>query len=957
MAEKSKIFSIQNGLLSRRYWVLPVAFLGLIIGLSLYNSINNIQKYSRERATEGARNMVEAIKMTRLWSSLHGDIYTPFSENIFPEDIADDAEKPIETREGLKLSKVNPASMVRQIDTIAADRNISFNLTSLQPKRAQNLPDPWEKGALLQFQQGGALEYQEAFHSADPPVFRYMSALEVKEPCLRCHAEQGYKLGDIRGGISITLPSRLVFEQDGSLIRNEIIKHLAVFVFLSGLVLMFLQQTRRQWMKLDRIRREQASVIDERTSHLQESNALLQQENSERQQAENKYRAVSQAAYDAIVATDSDGSVTSWNPGAERIFGYTEGEVLGKPVTMLMPKEYRKKHRQNFTKIADSGKFKGIGNALEVLGLRRNGDVFPIEVSVGAWKNEGQLRFTVVIRDITERKNLEQEQRLAATVFASTAEGLIITDSEHRIVAVNPAFVRITGYTEEDVLGKSPELLNSGKHEDKFYADIYSCLEESGHWHGEIWSRRKNNETYPALVSVSAVKGSSGTTTHFVGAFSDISMIKDSQEKLEFLANHDPLTNMPNRRLFMERLGHVLIQAYRNPMLLAVLFIDLDHFKTVNDSLGHHIGDLLLQAVAKRMSSVLRDDDTVARLGGDEFTILLEHLHHTDDAVVVVHKLMESFKKPFTVAEHVLFVTPSIGISMYPDDGCSPEMLLKGADSAMYKAKEKGRNQYHFYSEDLTSKAMERLQIETNLHQALSKGEFIVYYQPQIDLRTRKITGAEALLRWEHSELGLVSPAKFMPSAEDTGLIVEIGEWVLLQACRQAVEWIEASPDFKSISVNISGKQIQHPDFVRQVKKAIEETGIRPETLELEIAENFIMSQAEHAIAVLDELRRLNVRLAIDDFGTGYSSLNYLKRFPIDTLKIDQSFIRGLPDDANDVAIARAVIALGQSLNLLVVAEGVETEEQLQLLLKEGCDQAQGYYFKRPVPPGELVFQ
>ena len=541
--------------------------------------------------------------------------------------------------------------------------------------------------------------------------------------------------------------------------------------------------------------------------------------------------------------------------------------------------------------------------------------------------------------------------RLATRVIENTHEAVLITDRHARILEVNPAFCRITGYGADEVIGHKPSLWRSDHHDADFYAALWHTLGTQGHWQGEIWNRRRNGEPYPAWETISAVRDEQGEITHYVAVFSDISQIVRSRNELAHLAQHDPLTDLPNRLLFQDRLEHALARAQREQGLLAVLFIDLDRFKHINDSLGHVTGDRLLVEVARRLRGTLRNEDTVARMGGDEFIVLTETLRHEEDAAQLAQKLLQALAAPYRIDRNEFFVTCSIGISLYPRDGADAQTMVRNADAAMYRAKAVGRNAYEFYTEALTHSAMERVRLESELRQALARGELEVHYQPHVELASGRVVGAEALLRWHHPELGQVSPDRFIPVAEETGLIIEIGAWVLQQACRQARDWRSAGLSIETVAVNVAGAQIQRSDFVATVRRALSETGLSPEHLELEVSEGFVMGQAEASIGVLEELNRLGVKLSIDDFGTGYSSLAYLKRLPIDKLKVDRSFVRNLPADEEDAAIAAAVVALGRSLGLTVIAEGVETAAQRDLLLRLGCHEAQGWFYGRPQPP------
>lgn len=555
----------------------------------------------------------------------------------------------------------------------------------------------------------------------------------------------------------------------------------------------------------------------------------------------------------------------------------------------------------------------------------------------------------VTIRDLSRAREMSEKLTQSQAVFESTSEGIMITDTQLRIVAVNPAFTSITGYTEAEALGQTPQLLKSEHHPRDFYRELWASISADGGWQGEIWNRRKNGEVYPEWLTISSVENSDGDVTNYISVFSDISQLKQSQSRLEFLAHHDPLTALPNRLLFRARLEHAIERAMRNNKIVAVLFLDLDRFKHINDSLGHTIGDALLEAVARRFRELIREEDTVARLGGDEFVILMEELKDSDSAAVLAEKVSKSLNAAFNIGGYELFVGVSIGISLFPQDGDDVEQLLRNADSAMYRAKELGRNTYQFYTQELTTHAFEQLLLGGQLRKAIEQEQLVLHYQPQVDLKSGRIIGIEALVRWQHPDHGMISPAQFIPLAEETNLIIPLGEWVLRHACSQARSWLDMGYEFGHISVNIAGPQIQQGNLLEVVRRALDEAGLPAARLELEITETFIMGQAKPAIALLLSLRRLGVSLAIDDFGTGYSSLAYLKQLPVNKLKIDRGFVMDLPDDENDAAIARAVIALGHSMLFTVIAEGVETDAQRDFLIQEGCEQAQGYLYSKPV--------
>ena len=581
---------------------------------------------------------------------------------------------------------------------------------------------------------------------------------------------------------------------------------------------------------------------------------------------------------------------------------------------------------------------------------RKDGSRFHVEGHNQRFEIEGHSLILALVRDITERKQSEEKLKLAASVFENAIEGVIVTDAEANIIAINQAMTKISGYSEEEARGKNPNIWNSGRHNLNFFQNMWTSLQKTGQWRGEIWNRRKNGEAFPCWQTISAISDDSGNITHYVSILSDITSIKASQAKIEYLAHHDSLTDLPNRLLFNARLEHALEMAHRDSHQIGLIFLDLDNFKRINDSLGHPVGDGILQSVAKRLKSLIREADTLARLGGDEFTLLLEEIAHPQEISKVAQKVLNTFDDAFEVEGHQLHVTPSIGISIYPRDGQDVTTLIRNADTAMYLAKEKGRNTYQFYTSEFTAKASERIRMETELRRAIMHNELRLYYQPQFKSLTGKLVGAEALVRWQHPAMGLLSPLDFLALAEETGQIITIGEWVLKTACTQMKAWREQGLNLEHISVNISGKQLQRNNFPEVVRNAINETGCDAQWLELEVSEGLIMQQAEHSVGFLQGLRDMGISIAIDDFGTGHSSLSYLKRLPLTKLKIDRSFVRDIPADRNDMAIAKAIVALGKSLQLKVCAEGVETTAQQRFLKAEGCDEEQGFLYSRPIP-------
>jgi diguanylate cyclase (GGDEF)-like protein/PAS domain S-box-containing protein len=554
-----------------------------------------------------------------------------------------------------------------------------------------------------------------------------------------------------------------------------------------------------------------------------------------------------------------------------------------------------------------------------------------------------------IVQDITVLKRTEEQMDLAAKVFDSSIEGITITDAKGTIQAVNRAFTHITGYSPEEAIGQKPSILKSDRHDEAFYRDMWSTLLAEGKWEGEIWNRRKSGEVYPERLTITAITDEYGQVTHNVAVFHDMSEIRSYEEQLHFHAYHDALTGLPNRLLMLDRFSVALGQAQRLHKQVAVLVLDLDNFKHINDSLGHNIGDVLLQQVAQRLKEGIGGDHTVGRLGGDDFAILIEQCEDEQDAVRMAEKAIGLFAKPFNLAIYETFVTVTIGITFFPSDGNDADTLLKNAELAMYRAKEEGKNKYQLFTTAMNAKVVHRLSLENSLRKALDNHEFLVYYQPRVAAATGRILGMEALVRWQSKDGRLISPLDFIPLAEETGLVIPLGEQVLRQACRDTRQWLEKSKDLV-VSVNLSPRQFMQEDLVRTITGILRETGLPPSQLELEITEGAVMTNEQAALAQLLELKALGIRLALDDFGTGYSSLHYLRRLPIHTLKIDRSFIKDLPGEPNSAAIAATILSLAQALHLEVVAEGVENAEQLNFLRHLNCNEIQGYLFSPPVP-------
>lgn len=542
---------------------------------------------------------------------------------------------------------------------------------------------------------------------------------------------------------------------------------------------------------------------------------------------------------------------------------------------------------------------------------------------------------------------------IAKNIFEYSNESIIITDAQNRILFVNPAFEIVTGYSAEEVIGKNPRILQSGMHDKQFYKKMWNDIKQHGVWKGEIWNKRKDGELYLEWLTISVVKDQKGNVTNYVAMFSDITEHKRNVEQLTRLALYDTLTNVPNRYLLEKRLESIIRMSKKHNQSFALLFLDLDRFKNINDTLGHRVGDMLLKETAQRLKRMLRKQDTIARFGGDEFVIILPNLKHIREAAYMAEKIVESLKRPFCFNHQEIYISTSIGISVYPYDGTDKETLIRMADRAMYQAKKNGRNQYALYHAGMHGNSKQLFQLETALRKALERGEFELYYQPQLDIKTKQIRAVEALIRWNHPEKGFISPGMFIPLAEESGLITPISDWIMMQACEH-LKQLQLRFPYVKMSINISPIYFQQIDFLKKLQKTIESVNVNPRSIELELTESAVMPHAEQSVERLTKLKTMGMSIAIDDFGTGFSSLSYLHRFPIDILKIDRSFTKQLSRYQQDSAIVNAIIMMAHSLQIRVVAEGVETKKQYQILEKQSCDFVQGYYVSKPLSISEL---
>jgi diguanylate cyclase (GGDEF)-like protein/PAS domain S-box-containing protein len=785
---------------------------------------------------------------------------------------------------------------------------------------------------------------------------------------------------------------------------------------------------------------------------------------------------------DAIIGKTPEGVITSWNGAAEKIYGYTSTEAIGRDLSFLVPSERQGEVQAIMERVRTGQPVE----CLETQRVTKAGRVLDVSVSVSPIKDKiGRIiGASTIARDITLRKRSEEQLKLQSAALEATAHAIVITDRDGKIVWLNKAFTALTGYSKEEVLGKNPRLLKSGEHSETYYAKLWSTISLGKVWQGELVNKRKDGTTYTEEMTITPVSQGVGNAahTHFVAirqdvtkrklleerlqnnenkyralfeqsadanwlmnekgfldcnsaalqmfgystgtemmhpadisppnqpdgvpsrvaaerkmaaAFlngrerfewlhqrkngstfpaevcltalrlsgqptllatvRDITDRKAAEERVQYLAYYDALTGLPNRTLLQDRLAKALASARRRKDKLALLFLDLDRFKDINDSLGHSVGDLLLQTIGERLKTWGREQDTVARLGGDEFLIMVTEVKDASDAAAAAERLMDTMSAEFVIQGHSFSINCSLGISVFPEHGADGETLIKNADVAMYSAKDNGRNNFRFFTEEMNARVMERLTLENRLRLALEKEQLFLVYQPQMDIATGKISGMEALLRWQRPDLGLVPPDKFIRVAENSGLIVPIGEWVLRTACRQARKWQDEGLPAVSVAVNVSAVQFRQEDFCELIRRVLDETSLAPRYLELELTESLLLSNADVMFSVFQELKAMGLKLAIDDFGTGYSSLSYLTKFPVSKLKIDRSFVRDVAVNADDAAIASAIISMGKSLHLKVIAEGVETEAQMSFLKAHQCDEIQGYYFSKPLSPEQAA--
>ena len=670
--------------------------------------------------------------------------------------------------------------------------------------------------------------------------------------------------------------------------------------------------------------------------------------------SETKYRELFWSNLDGIVICDLDGQIQDANPAFLHLTGHTLEQLKSLNFWGMVAQE---SHAIEHFNLDNKVLHLGYCEEFEANYLNRFGHPVPVSVKTVAMRAPAGQIVAVwrMVRDISERRSAEERMQLAAKVFDNTTEGILITDADQRIRVVNRAFCDITGYGQAEVLGQRPALLASGRHDREFFQQMWQQLQQQGAWQGEIWNRRKNGEIYPEWLAINVVRNTMDDISHYVAIFSDQTERLAADERIQFLAHFDVLTSLPNRAFMQDRTQLAIQAAARDGAYLALLLLDLDRFKMINESLGHSAGDLLLQMAADRIKAVLEPGQMLARQGGDEFIIVLPGLADTAEADKVAERIIATFAAPVELRGHQITVTTSMGISVYPADGQDFDMLVRNADTAMYYAKSQGRNGFKRYTANLNALAHEVLAIETQLRTGLERNEFVLHYQPQVDMQTGRIVGAEALIRWQHPTLGLIGPYRFIHVAENCGFITQLGNWVIQECCRQQASWRQQGLPAITLALNLSALQFAQPDLLDTLQQALAVHNLPGDALDIEVTESVVMEDADSTIQLINRIKAMGMHLSIDDFGTGYSSLSYLKRFKADKLKIDRSFVESIPEDSDSCEIAKAVINIARILNMRVLAEGVETVAQWQFLLAEGCDLVQGYLLAKPVPVDDFV--
>lgn len=861
----------------------------------------------------------------RFWATKHGGVYVPVTEQTPPSPyMAHIPERDVTTQSGRELTLMNPAYMLRQMmQDYEALYGVKGRIISFNPLRSENEPDAWEAGALTALQ-AGEDEVIDLSRIEGGEYLRLLRPFATEDGCLKCHAHQGYKVGHVDGAVGISLPMASYRQAEKQQILLFWASHGGLWIMgLMGLIFAF-----------------------HRLRHVEHRMA----EDSER------FRRMFDQSPDPAWIIEGARFIECNSAAASMIGARDKSSLLRTHPADLSP-EFQPdgtSSRQKAEQMIQVAKESGL-HRFEWVHTRADGTQFDAEVTLSPFMLDGREVIYCTWRDITERKRAEAGLQLAGTVFSNSSEGILVTDADAVILSVNPAFTEITGYSAAEALGRKPNMLRSDHHDPAFYENLWRDLQENGRWQGEVWNRRRDGSAYIQWQTITAVRNANGDVGRYVSVFTDVTDMRRNEDRIRHLAFHDPLTGLPNRALLMDRLDHGIAVAKRQGHNLAIMFLDLDHFKSVNDTLGHDFGDRLLKDTAARIQSAIRASDTVARMGGDEFVVLFDPAGTAEVIARTAEKIIASLDMPIDLGGETVRITTSVGISIFPDNGDTPVALLKQADTAMYAAKAEGRNTYRFFNDEMTERTLARLRLERDLRDAIQSGGLELHYQPKVCFQGLRPCGVEALVRWRLADGRLIAPTEFIPIAEETGLIIPLGDWVIDEACRQIAQWRAAGWGGIPVAVNVSTKQLFTGDFVAKITSSVERHGIRTHDLQIEITESSVMADPEDAAIILSNLRALGVTIAIDDFGTGYSSLAYLTRLPIDVIKIDRSFVSGLAVGSESGEIISSIVGLGRSLGMTVIAEGVETEADLLMLTKAACPVGQGYLFARPMPADDLI--